>query len=138
MKIVFDECSFIEKMAEIDFKFGNITRKIIKSGYSVHDYFGFGFPEIAYKRAQIIEMQLMGLSCLCEVEKPIYYRDQLIYKRKVDLIVEDKVLVEIKAIQQIEPADINQILNYLTIFKFEVGLLINFGQKRFLFQEVCK
>jgi len=52
---------------EVDFKFGDTTRKIIKSGYIVHDYFGFGFPEIVYKRAQIIEMELMGMNCRSEV-----------------------------------------------------------------------
>ena len=115
-------------------KHGNTTGKIIKCGYTVYDYFGCGFPEIVYKRSLVIEMGFHKLSCLQEVEKPILYKGSLIYKRKVDLLVENKILVEVKALKELDSGDVNQILNYMKIYNFEVGLLLNFGQSEFYFK----
>lgn len=92
----------------------------------VHRHFGQGFPEIVYKRALMIEFEKIGLSCKQEVEKDIY-DDKLIYKRRLDLIVENIVLLELKAISEIDNGHYNQIINYLRVFKLEVGLLFNFG-----------
>jgi len=121
-------------MATTHLKHSDITGKIIKCGFAVHDFFGHGFPEIVYKRALVIEMDSIGLDSLQEVEKPIYYKDQLIYKRKIDLLVESKILVEMKAIKELDAGDINQILNYLKVYKIEVGLLLNFGKPDFFFK----
>ena len=68
----------------------------------VHRYFGLGFPEILYQRALIIELEKLGLKCRAEVEKDIYYEGYFIGKRRLDLIVEDKVLVELKAISELD------------------------------------
>ena len=114
-------------MAVQDLKYHELTEKIIGCAMKVHRYFGLGFPEIVYKRALIIELEKVGLRFKCEVEKNITYEDRLIYKRGLDLIVEDVVLVELKAIKEVDNVDYNQILNYLRVFKLEVGLLINFG-----------
>jgi GxxExxY protein len=89
--------------------------------------FGLGFPEAIYRRALIIELERTGLKCRAEVERDVYYEAHFIGKRRLDLIVEDKVLVEIKALSEMEKASFNQILNYLRVFKIEVGLLLNFG-----------
>lgn len=61
-----------------------------------------------------------------EVERDIIYEDKLIYKRRLDLIVEDVILAELKAIKEVDNTEYNQILNYLRVFNLEVGLLINF------------
>ena len=100
----------------------------------VHRYFGLGFP--VYKRALIIELSKIGLKVKQEIEKDIIYDDQLIYKRKLDLIIEDVVLVELKAIKEVSNEDFNQILNYLKVFKMEVGLLINFGASSLQFKRL--
>jgi GxxExxY protein len=115
-------------------KYGDITSKSIKAGFKVHDYFGPGFPEIVYKRGLIIELEHMGVNCFQEVEKQIFYRNELIYKRKVDILVEEKILIEVKAIKELDAGDVNQILNYLKVYKVEVGLLMNFGQRNFFFK----
>jgi GxxExxY protein len=93
----------------------------------VHRYFGLGFPEIVYKRALMIELGKNGLAFKQEFEKDIIYEGKLIYKRRLDLIVENIVLLELKALKEVDNGDYNQIINYLRVFGMEVGLLLNFG-----------
>jgi len=123
-------------MAIQDLKYHELTEKIIGSAMKVHRHFGFGFPEIVYKRALMIELEKGGLRFKQEMEKDILYDDQLIYKRRLDLIVEDVVLVELKAIKDVDNGDYNQVLNYLRVFKLEVGLLINFGSSSLQFKRL--
>lgn len=93
----------------------------------VHSYFGMGFPEVVYKRALIIELEGIGLKCASEVERPILYKEKLIGRRRLDLMVEGKVLVELKAIAEPDNRWINQLINYLRVFHIDVGLFLNFG-----------
>ncbi len=104
----------------------------------VHTYFGPGFPEIIYQRALIIELEKAGLKCKAEVERNVYYEEIFVGKRRLDIIVEDVVLVEMKAISELDAASYNKIVNYLKVFKIDVGLLLNFGMdglqyKRFIY-----
>jgi len=69
-------------------KYQELTEKIIGCAMKVHRYFGPGFPEIVYKRALMIELEKIGLSYKQEIEKDIIYEGKLIYKRRLDLIVE--------------------------------------------------
>lgn len=71
-----------------------------------------------------------------EVERDIIYEDKLIYKRRLDLIVEDVILAELKAIKEVDNTEYNQILNYLRVFNLEVGLLINFGAPSLQFKRL--
>jgi len=123
-------------MAIQDLKYHDITEKLIGCAMKVHRHFGLGFPEIVYKRALIIELKKIGLRFKQEIERDIMYDDQLIYKRRLDLIVEDVVLVELKAITEVDNGDYNQILNYLRVFRLEVGLLINFGAPSLQFKRL--
>jgi len=115
------------QMSSKEFKYSDITEKIIGCAMKVHTHFGLGFPEIIYKRALIIELTNAGLASRAEYEKDIEYNGINIGKRRLDLIVENKVLIELKAISQIENSCYNQIINYLKVFQFEVGLILNFG-----------
>ena len=110
-----------------DLKHRELTEKIIGCAMKVHRYFGPGFPEIVYQRALMIEFEKIGLSFKQEVENDIIYEGKKIHKRRLDLIVEDIVLLELKAIKEVDNGDYNQIINYLRIFKIEVSLLLNFG-----------
>lgn len=123
-------------MAIQNLKYHEITEKIIGSAMKVHRYFGLGFPEIVYKRALMIELAALGLKFKQEVERDINYEGKLIYKRRLDLIVEDVVLVELKALKEINNTEQNQILNYLRVFNLEVGLLINFGAPSLQFKRL--
>lgn len=110
-----------------DLKYHELTEKIIDCAMKVHRHFGLGFPEIVYKRALMIELEKIGLIFKQEVERDIIYEGKLIYKRRLDLIVENIVLLELKALKEVDNGDYNQIINYLRVFGMEVGLLLNFG-----------
>src|SRR5260221_8153976 len=121
-------------MAAQDLKYYELTEKIIGCAMRVHRYFGPGFTEIVYKRALMIEFQKLGLAFKQEVEKDIIYENALIYKRRLDLIVENIVLLELKAQKEVDNGDYNQIINYLRVFKMEVSLLLNFGASSLQFK----
>jgi len=121
-------------MEQKDFKYSDITEKIIGAAMKVHSFFGLGFPEIVYKRALIIELRNLGLKCDAEIEKEIFYQNILIAKRRLDLLVEEKILVELKATGETNPRDYSQVINYLNVFHFEVGLLLNFGKESLEFK----
>ena len=123
-------------MAVSDLKYHEITEKIIGCAMKVHRHFGLGFPEVVYTRSLMIELEKIGLKFKQEVEKDILYDGKLIYKRRLDLIVEDVVLVELKALKEIDNTEQNQILNYLRVFNLEVGLLINFGTPSLQFKRL--
>jgi len=114
-----------------EFKYSDITRKIIGCAMSAHTYLGNGFQEVIYQRALAYEFQQIQLNFERELEMDIFYKDMVepLGTRRVDFLVEDKVLVELKAKTELEASHYAQVLNYLRAFKVEVGLLINFGEK---------
>lgn len=117
-------------------KYDDITRRIISAAMKVHSNLGNGFQEVIYQRAMEIEMPFENLSFQREMEMPIYYRDQQIGTRRVDFFVEEKIMVELKAIIKLEDVHLAQAMNYLEAYKMEIGLLINFGSKSLEFKRV--
>ncbi len=93
----------------------------------VHSTLGNGFQEVIYQRALAIEMNLAKLSFKREMEMPIFYRNEQIGTRRVDFFVEDRVMVELKAMEKIEDVHKAQAINYLEAYNIADGLLINFG-----------
>ncbi len=116
-------------MNEKEYKYSDITRKIIGAAMKVHSTLGNGFQEVIYQRALVIELASWGLSFQRELEMQIYYDGQEIGTRRVDFLVEDKVMVELKALTALEDVHLAQAINYLEAYGLEVGLLINFGAK---------
>ena len=110
-----------------DFKFKEITEKIIGCAMRVHSALGNGFQEVIYQRALEIEMREAGLHFSREFNMPILYKGRTIGGRRVDFFVEEKIMVEIKAIIQLEKVHLAQAKNYLEAYNMQVGLLINFG-----------
>ena len=104
----------------------------------VHSYLGNGFQEVIYQRALTIEFSKAGLAFQREIEMPIFYKDyqEPIGLRRVDFLVERTVLVELKAIVQLDDVHLAQILNYLRAYNLEIGLLINFGEKSLNFKRL--
>ena len=102
----------------------------------VHSALGNGFQEVIYQRALEIEMTLDGLTFARELEILIFYREQQIGTRRVDFFVEEKVMVELKAIIKLEDVHLAQAMNYLEAYKMLVGLLLNFGSKSLGFKRV--
>ena len=93
----------------------------------VHRYFGPGFPEIIYLRSLVVELTELGMDCKCQLQRDVFYKEKLVGSRRLDLLVNDVVIVETKATTEVESLFVNQITNYLRVFKMEVGLLLNFG-----------
>ncbi len=110
-----------------DYKYKDITEKIIGSSMKVHAALGNGFQEVIYQRALEIEMKDAGLHFIRELTMPVYYKNKPIGERRVDFFVEEKIMVEIKAIIQLENVHLAQAKNYLEAYNIQVGLLINFG-----------
>jgi GxxExxY protein len=104
-----------------------LTKKIISCGMEVHKRLGNGFQEVIYQRALDIEMHLAGLKFSRELEMPIFYRDTEIGTTRVDFFIEEKIMVELKALIKLEDVHLAQAMNYLESYKMEIGLLINFG-----------
>lgn len=121
-----------------EMKYKDITEKIIGASFEVHKFLGNGFQEVIYQRALAYEMREAGLGFAREIEQAIFYKDleQPIGIRRADFVVEGKVLVELKAVVQLEDVHLAQALNYLKMYKLEVGLLINFGSKSLTFKRL--
>ncbi len=115
-------------------KFADITEKIIGSAMKVHSSLGNGFQEVIYQRCLALEFDYIGLKYQRELDIPIFYNSIDVGSRRADFIVEDKVLVELKAISELTDSHAAQIINYLEAYKREVGLLINFGEKSLAFR----
>ncbi len=119
-------------------KHSDITQKIIGASFEVHKFLGNGFQEVIYQRALAWEMKQASLEFNREIEQDIFYKDlpEPIGTRRADFVVENKVLVELKAIIKLEDVHLAQALNYLRAYRLEVGLLINFGAKSLEFKRL--
>ncbi len=110
-------------------KHEDLTYKIIGCAMEVHKHLGNGFQEVVYQRALAIEMQMQKIAFSREHEMPLQYKGYDIGTRRVDFFVEDKIMVEIKAIINLEDVHLAQAMNYVEAYNLEIGLLINFGSK---------
>lgn len=125
-------------MDEKNYKHTELTGKIIGAAMKVHSALGSGFQEVIYQRALAIEMGKQGLAFQRELEMPIFYDGEEIGTRRVDFLVEEKVMVELKALSKLEDVHLAQAINYLEAYRLEVGLLLNFGGRSLQFRRVVK
>jgi len=109
-------------------KHKELTAKIIECAYKVHNTLGFGFLETVYQNSFLIELIKVGLRSEKEKKIQVYYDNQLVGDYMADIIVEDKVILELKSVKDLHPAHEAQLINYLKATGLEVGLLINFGE----------
>ncbi len=123
-----------------NYKYSDITKKVIGCAFRVHGFLGNGFQEVIYQRALALELEAVGVLFQRELQMPIFYRDhpESIGSRRVDFLVEKCVMVELKAITQLEEVHFAQMINYLEAYRIEVGLLINFGEKSLRFKRFVK
>lgn len=107
----------------------NITDNILRSFYTVYNKLGFGFLEKVYENALLIE--LMSMHLFCEKQKPIkvFYKEKIVGEYFADILIENKVIVELKAAECLVPEHELQLINYLKATDLEIGLLLNFGRK---------
>jgi len=123
-------------MINEEYKYSELTSKIIGCAMTVHRALGNGFQEVIYQRALEIEMADNGIRFSREHEMPIYYKQQQISTRRVDFLVEGLVSVELKAIIKLEDVHFAQAINYLEAYDLEIGLLIKFGAKSLEFKRL--
>jgi GxxExxY protein len=116
----------------------DLTGKIIGCAMEVHRHLGNGFQEVIYQRALSLELAMQDIEHEREKEMPLSYKGQLIGTRRVDFFVEGQVMVEIKAIKELEDMHLAQAINYLEAYNMDIGLLINFGGKSLAFKRVMK
>ena len=107
-----------------------LTYRVIGCAMKVHNTLGSGFQEVIYQRALAIEMSREGIDFGREVEQSIYYEGIEIGSRRADFIVDNRVVVELKALDALKDVHLVQAKNYLVAYDFGVGLLINFGGQR--------
>ncbi len=113
-----------------------LTYKINGCAMKVHNVLGNGFQEVIYQRCLAIEMEYAGLDFGREVEQKIYYGKREVGTRRADFVVEDKVIVELKAVITLEDVHLAQAKNYVIAYNFTIGLLINFGAKSLQFKKI--
>ena len=107
----------------------HITDKIIKAFYKVNNTLGFGFLEKVYENAMAIELRKMGLNVIKQKNIKVFYDNEEVGDYYADLLVENLVIVELKAASAICEDHEMQLINYLKATQVEVGLLLNFGKK---------
>jgi len=110
-------------------KYEDLTYKIIGCAMEVHKHMGNGFQEVVYQRALAIEMQMQGIEFSREHEMPLLYKGYDVGTRRVDFFVENAIMVEIKAVINLEDVHLAQAMNYVEAYNLEIGLLINFGAR---------
>ncbi len=113
-----------------------ITEKIIGAAMQVHSALGNGFQEVIYQRAMEVELSILKIVFEREKEMPIFYKGEQIGARRVDFFIENKIMVELKAVIRLEDVHLAQAMNYLEAYNMEIGLLINFGAKSLEFKRV--
>jgi GxxExxY protein len=111
-----------------ELKHKELSEKIIAAAYNVHNELGYGFLEKVYRNAIVIELQEAGVKCVVEAPLKVSYHNKPVGDYFADIIVDDKIIVEIKAVSKLESVHEVQLVNYLKATGINVGLLINFGQ----------
>lgn len=123
-------------MIKEEYKYSDVTAKIIGCAMKVHSGLGNGFQEVIYQRALSIELRKAAIDFVREMEMPIFYEGEEIGIKRVDFFVLNTVMVELKAITQLKKAHLAQALNYFEAYNMEIGLLINFGETSLRFNRL--
>ena len=114
-------------MPEREYKHGDITDVIIEGFYAIYNALGYGFLEKVYVKALVLELRKLGLEVIEQAQINVHYLDQVVGEYYADLLVNKRVIVEVKALQTLADEHEAQLLNYLKATPYEVGLLVNFG-----------
>jgi GxxExxY protein len=115
-----------------------LTYRLIGCAMKVHSTLGNGFQEVIYQRCLAIELERAGILFGREIEQPIFYTGIEVGTRRADFIVEQKIVVELKAVIDLEDVHLAQTKNYLTAYNFDLGLLINFGATSLQYKRVFR
>ena len=121
----------------MEYLYSDITSEVLNAFYDVYNELGYGFLEKVYKNALFNELTQRGIKCQKEYPISVYYKGICVGDYYADIMIEDKIILELKAVKTILPEHIAQLNNYLRATNAEVGLLLNFGlepqKKRIVF-----
>lgn len=112
----------------MEYLHSDLTRRIIGAAFAVHKELGPGFLESVYEGALAHELTLRGMEVLTQIEVPIIYKGIEVGRHRVDMIVDGKVIVELKTVKELDPIHSAVLLSYLTATALQVGLLLNFAK----------
>ena len=115
--------------ADKNYLHAELTDKIISCAYDVHNQLGFGFSEKVYENAMMIKIAQKNLAAVQQTPVNVFFENQLVGEYFPDLLIEKKVIVELKAVSTLSKAHEDQLVNYLKATGIKVGLLVNFGEK---------
>lgn len=113
----------------MEYLYADITERIIRCFYNVFDNLGHGFLESVYEQALVYELEEAGFNVERQKDISVLYKKKPCGLFKADLVIDKKVIIELKAVQSLNSAHEAQLLNYLKATKLELGLLVNFGNK---------
>ena len=109
--------------------YNEITDKIIEAFYTVYNELGFGFLENVYQNALILELKNNGFKIEAQKSIDVYFKKDIVGNYKADLVVNDIIIIELKAVERLIKEHEFQLINYLKATNFEIGLLLNFGKE---------
>lgn len=115
-------------MKDTEYKYSELTNLIIKCFYKGYNKLGYGFPEKVYQNALLIELHNAGLFVEAQKQIKVYYEDAVVGEYFADIIVDNSVILELKAAEAVVEEHEFQLINYLKATEIEVGLLLNFGK----------
>jgi GxxExxY protein len=115
-----------------------LTGKILEASFEVIKELGAGFLESVYEKALLVALRQKAINVVSQAPISVKFRDEEVGKFYADLLVEEKVIVELKAVQALTPEHQAQIINYLKATNIDVGLLINFGRPKLEFKRLHK
>ena len=111
-------------------KYQDLTESIIGCAYRVHNKMGFGFLESVYEKCLMIELKRAGLQAEAQPSITVYYEAEVVGEFVADVIVEDEIILELKSVRRVVKAHEVQLVNYLTATRKDVGLIINFAERK--------
>ncbi|GAB2797343.1 GxxExxY protein [Hymenobacter luteus] len=122
----------------MEYKYKELTHRVMGCAMQVHRALGVGFPEVVYQRSLALELEAAGIRFQREIQVPLFYRGQEVGFRRADFMVESCLLVELKAVSEIILLHQQQIINYLKAYQLEIGLLLNFGEASLQFRRFIR
>jgi len=115
----------------------DLSEEIRQAAFEVHNYFGNGFLEKVYENALAYKLHQLGIDCQQQVPLKVYFEDDVVVGEYfADLVVENKIIIELKTVESLEKIHYAQLKHYLKATQIRLGLLINFGKPRMEFKRV--
>ena len=114
--------------------FPHLSNKVLSLAFSVHNILGLGLLESCYEGAMVVELKRAGIAYQRQQVFPLYYKGEMVGAYIADLVVDGKIILELKSVQALHPAMEAQLINYLRLSKVPVGYLINFNATRLQWQ----